>query len=310
MEEITPFEYNSQLVVDSRLIAQELGVQHNNFMQLIYNYQIEAEKEFGIYLFQTEKLSGRGRPQKYVLLTEDQANFLLTLVDNTSQSVRLKAKLVKGFSKAKELLKSKINGSYWYKRMGLAMSHSENPLQRGYFCVYLEMMRLFSELESHLGYVVPDVNLLTDEYVVPDISIAKCFNNWLRKEDEISCLTRKEFLGSDEIIDFRDPSNKIPQGGKNLHEIMKYTHIYPVESHGDNNEQLAKGYPNKYRGIFNHYLEEYYIPDKLLGYIKERDFQGVEEVRKNILAMSDSKRQSLSNTLVGRFIQNLLPPSK
>lgn len=235
MEEITPFEYNSQLVVDSRLIAQELGVQHNNFMQLVYNYQTEAEKEFGIYLFQTDKLSGRGRPQKYILLTEDQANFLLTLVDNTSQSVRLKAKLVKGFSKAKELLKSKVNNSYWYKRIGLAMTDTLKPLPLGYFCVYQEMMRFFSELEMRLGYVFPDKDFVTDKYIVVDISIGRTFSDWLRDEDEVSCLARKEFLNSRDIVDFRRPSTKIPEGGKNRHELVEYNHVYPTESHGKNN---------------------------------------------------------------------------
>jgi phage regulator Rha-like protein len=137
------------------------------------NYQTEAEQEFGIYLFETDKLKGRGRPQKYVLLTEDQSNFLLTLVDNTSQSVKLKAKLVRAFSQAKELLKAKFSASYWYKRLGLAMSDMDKPLQARYFCIYLEMMRFFNELEVRLGYVVPDVNLVTDEYVIPDVSIGK-----------------------------------------------------------------------------------------------------------------------------------------
>ena len=49
----------------------------------------------------------------------------------------------------------------------------DKPLQARYFCIYLEMMRFFNELEVRLGYVVPDVNLVTDEYVIPDVSIGK-----------------------------------------------------------------------------------------------------------------------------------------
>ena len=208
MSDLTPFEYNNQLVVDSRLIAQELGIEHDNYMQTINTYQTEIEKEFGVLLFETGKPvtgSKGGRPQKYALLTENQATVLLTFSHNTPEAIQLKIKLVKGFSQAKELLKSKLNTSYWYKRMGLAMSDIEKPLQAGYFCVYLEMMRFFSELEVRFGYVFPDKDILKDKYIVVDISIGGRFNEWLRSDDEIAYLTREKFLGSGEPIDFRPP---------------------------------------------------------------------------------------------------------
>lgn len=66
--------------------------------------------------------------------------------------------------------------------MFLAMSDIEKPLQAGYFCIYVEMMNFFRDLEMHLNYVVKDLNPETEEYIVPDISIAKCFNNWLREK--------------------------------------------------------------------------------------------------------------------------------
>jgi hypothetical protein len=199
---------------------------------------------------------------------------------------------------------------YWYKRLKIATSDSEKPLPPGYFCIYLEMIRFFAELENRLGYIFPDKNQKTGEYIVVDISIGQRFNSWLRSDDEVAYLTRKEFLGSGESIDFRVPSNKIPEGGKNLHEVDWYNHVYPFESHGEYAKQSAKAYPNKYRGLFNHFLEEYYIPDFCFNYIKDRDPIGIEEMKQNVLAMSDFSRASLSNTLVGRFITNLLPPSK
>ncbi|MFN6455893.1 MAG: Rha family transcriptional regulator [Nostoc sp. EfeVER01] len=307
MPDITPFEYDSQLVVDSRIIAEELGIQHDNFIQNIYAYQTDIEQAFGIVLFQTEKLKGPGRPKRFALLNENQATFLMTLSENTSQVIQCKLKLVVGFATAKELLRAKSNTSYWYKRIGLAMSDTEKPLEAGYFCVYVEMMRFFSELEMRLGYVVDDKNLITDEYIVPDISIGISFNNWLRSDDEIAYLTRKEFLGSGEIVDFRKPSPKVPNGGINRYEILEYNHIYPIESHGKNNSKPSNSYPNKYKSIFHHYLEEYYIPDKCFKYIKDRDPQGIENLKIIISVMPDKTRNSLSNTLVGRFIGNLLP---
>jgi len=201
-------------------------------------------------------------------------------------------------------------GSYWYKRIGLAMSDSDNPLQAGYFCVYVEMMRFFSELEMRVGYVVDDKNLITGQYIVPDISIGLCFNNWLRSDDELPSLARQEFLGSGEPIDFRRPSPKVPDGGKHRHEILDYNHVYPIESHGEDNAKLSNSYPNKYKSIFHYYLEEYYIPDKCLNYIKDRDPQGIENLKKTISLMPEKTKRALSNTLVGRFIRGLLPPSR
>ena len=318
MSDLIPFEYDGQLVVDSRLIAEELGIQHGNFMETIYSYQTLIEQAFGIIPFGTEKLKGAGRPRKFALLNENQATFLMTLSDNTSQVVECKLKLVTGFSKAKELLKSKGNSSYWYNRLGLAMSDKEKPLQAGYFCVYLEMMRFFNELETYLGYVVPDVNLLTAEYVVPDGSIGQCFNSWLRDEDktvsiELACKIRKQFLGSEEIIDFRDAAN-LKSGyrpaGKNNYELEKYNHIFPKESHPKKNIHPVKSYPNRYKSIFHYYLEEHYIPERCFTYIQERDPEGIEQIKLALSLMPDKSKSALSKTLAGRFIQNLLSPGK
>jgi anti-repressor protein len=58
------------LVVDSRLIAQELGIEHENFIETVRKYQKQAEQAFGVLRFETGKpTSGSlgGRPEKYCL---------------------------------------------------------------------------------------------------------------------------------------------------------------------------------------------------------------------------------------------------
>ena len=214
--------------------------------------------------------------------------------------------------------KQAAKGSYWYKRLGLAMSNLEKPLQAGYFCVYLEMMRFFNELEVRLGYVVPDFNVDTFQYVIPDNSIGQCFNSWLRDEDktisiELARKVRKQFLGSEEIVDFRDAAN-LKSGyrpaGKNNYELVKYNHVFPKESHPKKNIHPVNSYPNKYKSIFHYYLEEHYIPERCFAYIQERDPKGIEQIKQNLALMPDKTKFTLSKTLVGRFIQNLLPPSK
>ena len=92
------------LVVDSRLIAQELGIGHENFIETVRKYQKQAEQAFGILRFETGEIKGRGQPEKYCLLTEEQATFYMTLSRNTPEVVELKIKLVKAFSEAKRLL--------------------------------------------------------------------------------------------------------------------------------------------------------------------------------------------------------------
>jgi phage regulator Rha-like protein len=92
------------LVVDSRLIAQELGIEHENFIDTVSKYRTEAEQAFGILRFQTGEIKGRGQPEKFVLLTEEQATFFMTLSRNTPEVVRLKVRLVKAFFDAKQKL--------------------------------------------------------------------------------------------------------------------------------------------------------------------------------------------------------------
>ena len=105
MNELSVFEYEDVLVVDSRLIAQRLGIEHETFIKNIETYQTQAEQAFGIFRFQIGKIVGRGRPTKYVFLTEDQATFLMTLSRNTPEVVQCKLDLVKAFSKAKKILR-------------------------------------------------------------------------------------------------------------------------------------------------------------------------------------------------------------
>lgn len=83
--------------VDSRLMAQRLGIKHKNFVELIVKYESDIS-DFGILPFQTE-ISGVGQPQKYALLNEDQSVFVLTLSRNSDQVIRLKKELTKLFRK-------------------------------------------------------------------------------------------------------------------------------------------------------------------------------------------------------------------
>jgi len=104
-------EQNGDLVVDSRLIAMRLGIEHRAFMQTLKRYQDKIESRFGVITFEMSKpLEGSqgGRPEKYALLTEDQATTLMTFSKNTEIVVDCKLDLVAAFSEAKQIIKTVV----------------------------------------------------------------------------------------------------------------------------------------------------------------------------------------------------------
>jgi phage regulator Rha-like protein len=306
-----------ELYVDSRLIADRLGIEHKSFLETLDNYRTQIEQGFGILRFQTAKLSGPGRPPRFAYLNEDQATFVMTLSRNSPEVIQCKLDLVSSFSKAKKLLREKQEQTvrqvpYWYQRLRLAMSDADKPLQGGYFCIYEEMLRFFATLEGRLGYIVPDYDPATGKYLIPDISIGLKFNEFLRDEDEVPSLLRCEFLGSAQPVDFREPRMRKDgwfAGGSHYSEILKYNHVYPPVSHGTNNVKPVNSYPIRYLSIFQHFLQEYWIPDNCLPYLKKRDPDGVRYLSASLSQLSPSAKQSLAGTLLGKLMQ-ALPPSR
>lgn len=307
MSELIVIENEGELVVDSRLIAQELSIEHRSFMETVGNYKTLVEQEFGVLRFETAKPqegSKGGRPARYVLLTEDQSTFLMTLSSNTPEVVRCKINLVKAFSKAKELLKRRDQVAYgtrvpyWYQRMRLALSDIDKPLPDNHFCIYLRMMDFFSQLEVRLHYIVPDVSPQTGKRLIPDISIGRKFNEFLRSEDEEAYIARQEFLGSPQPVDFRE-------GFSHQHERRTYNHVYPESSHGKNNIQECNAYPIKYASIFDYFLQEYWIPDRCVGYLQERDAEGVAYLQEAVSRLPENQLMSLQGTLLGKLMRSL-----
>lgn len=109
----TQISYQSQLInivnvegtprVDSRLIADRLGIQHKNLMENISKYA-NVFHTLGSLPFETEtRKRNIGATQiKYALLNEDQTIFALTLSRNTPQVVQLKLDLTVAFKNARQ----------------------------------------------------------------------------------------------------------------------------------------------------------------------------------------------------------------
>ena len=95
--------------IDSRLLADPLGVEHSSVMRLLTNYKADFE-EVGILRFQIGEITGRGQPQKYALLNEDQCWLLLTFSRNTKKVRRLKVQLIQAFGEARKA--AELNHEY------------------------------------------------------------------------------------------------------------------------------------------------------------------------------------------------------
>lgn len=108
LAKINVIQKDDELVVDSRLIAKELGIEHRSFFRTIKKYQTELQQGFGILRFEITKLEGRGRPEEFCYLTESQATFLMTLSKNTLEVIACKLNLVSAFERAKQIIKTVI----------------------------------------------------------------------------------------------------------------------------------------------------------------------------------------------------------
>ena len=89
--------------IDSRLLALQLRNQHKAAMALIERYA-DQFRAFGQLPFKKEvgdRAQGGGNPERFALLNEDQAFFLLSLSRNSDHVVSLKVRLVKAFGEAR-----------------------------------------------------------------------------------------------------------------------------------------------------------------------------------------------------------------
>ena len=112
MSNLTAINRDGVLVVDSRLIAEELNIRHKNFLATIEKYLNQIELSFGAVAFETREFKtkqGNHSTERFAWLTEDQATFLMTLSRNTEKVVQCKLELLKAFSKAKQVIKDTLS---------------------------------------------------------------------------------------------------------------------------------------------------------------------------------------------------------
>lgn len=104
--EIELVTLDGEQLIDSRIIAEKLGIKHRHLTDVMIKNKYDIESSFGLLLRETakpNKIKG-GRPERYYLLNEDQAIFSISLSRNTLKSVQLKAIVVKAFAKVRKKL--------------------------------------------------------------------------------------------------------------------------------------------------------------------------------------------------------------
>lgn len=105
MSSLQAFPHNGNLVVDSRSIAMDLGIQHRNLLVTIEKHLSVIQERFGQVAFETQTVVnsvGAVNESRIAYLTEAQATFVGTLSRNTDRVIAFKANLVQAFMAAKE----------------------------------------------------------------------------------------------------------------------------------------------------------------------------------------------------------------
>jgi phage regulator Rha-like protein len=113
MNEITIVEVAGELVVDSRIIAEQLGIEHKSLLKLVRKHQAKIEAKFGKVRFEISDIEmpngGTRQEVAFAWLNEGQITALMTLCRNTDRVVDLKFDLVEKFSAQKKQLENPID---------------------------------------------------------------------------------------------------------------------------------------------------------------------------------------------------------
>jgi len=105
---LEPDDLNEIPFTTSKLIAEHGKVNHHAVTKLIQTYEDDL-KEFGILRFKIEEIKGRGQPEKYYHLNEEQSTLFITYMKNTLPVRQFKKALVKQFYlMQKELINRRV----------------------------------------------------------------------------------------------------------------------------------------------------------------------------------------------------------
>lgn len=89
---------NPVSVIDSRSIANFLGVEHRALIKLLKQHKLVIEYRFGtVFVEQIPSINGSQKQKTVALLTKDQAISLLGFMRKTDKNILCKEKIVEAF---------------------------------------------------------------------------------------------------------------------------------------------------------------------------------------------------------------------
>jgi phage regulator Rha-like protein len=197
-------EKDNELIVDSRLVAQRLGIEHESFMRTINKYKSRIEKRFGHIRFEIETVINSVKAVNesiFAYLTEDQATTLMTFSKNTEAVIECKLDLVEAFSNAKKAIKQFTIPSTRAEALRLAADLEERLEAEKQ--VSQKLLQEKQVLQIAIAEVKPKAEFY-DIYVSRD--------GWLTGEQiakQLSVSTRKMFdvLRNEKVVFYRSGKN-------------------------------------------------------------------------------------------------------
>lgn len=112
MSQITIVEIQGELVVHSRLLAEQLDIKHLSLLKLVNKHQVKIEANFGQVRFEIETVQnsvGAINEVKFAWLNESQALILMTLSRNTEEVLDRKLGLIQAFLHQRKQLENPID---------------------------------------------------------------------------------------------------------------------------------------------------------------------------------------------------------
>lgn len=260
---------NTELVViqhdiplaDSRIVADQLGVEHGPFMtNIILKYQDEVEQDFGQLHFQNGVVNGHnggGNPERYALLTEEQTNVYMSYARNTEQARSCKRKLVKAFSDAKKIIAQLLAGK------SLSYSDHINEVHRSirdYNMPLAEILRFTVEERANgiaISGILREMGFAYNAFL--DTSLAMAFKPYCAEKGyDMSLVSKTERA---RLVCYELNEDRVT-----------YNFNKPIKRRVDS-------YPEDPFGLaWTKFLVEYYWPVKFLPYIMGK-YKGEERAQ-------------------------------
>lgn len=136
--------------VSTQDLAKHLGNKHRSLFELVQNHRADFE-QLGILRFQTGVIDGRGQPEKYAMLNEDQATLALAYSKNTKRVRELKVKLVKAFGlarRAADLRKTEYLPQYHQLHDAMHVLAKGSPNERFFHANVNKLLNKFAGIEA------------------------------------------------------------------------------------------------------------------------------------------------------------------